>query len=248
MNPKTIRIRELWKDLAKDETYSKIEARRNGKLVNVGLVNHFRLHDFIPNKWFDWERRVDAPIMIIGQDWGPYVEIKKFVDDYNHYKDRKDFDYEEFLYKTFSSRTEKFIFKAIEETYPKEKKSSLEFSKYFFFTVAVLFTRKGIHFRGNHNFDPKKSAEHSYQYFKRQLDIVRPSVVMPLGSLALYQTEKYFDLNLKGANLTQKINNLDKGVIHKAQSTIIPNYHPAAYVNPDLMMTIWSKIWDYVDL
>lgn len=38
-----------------------------------------------------------------------------------------------------------------------------------FFTMAVLFIRQGNLFRGNQNFDPLKSAGHSYKYLARQL-------------------------------------------------------------------------------
>lgn len=241
------KIKELWNDLALDTSYKNINAKRKGEITNLGLVNQFKKHDFIPNKWFDWESKVNAPVMIIGQDWGPYVELKKFIDDYESKKDDADFDYQEFLFATFSSRTEKFIMRAIEETYQEVGKTALELSDYFFYSVAVLFTRTGIHFRGNHNFDPIRSAEHSYKYLARQIDILSPKIIMPLGGLALDQIEKYFDLNLEGNSLTEKIDNLNTGVIIQKETIIIPNYHPAAHINPQTMLEKWKLIWEYLN-
>lgn len=241
------KIKELWNNLALDTEYKDIKAKRKGKITNLSLVNQYNKHDFIPNKWFDWENQVEAPVMIIGQDWGPYIKLKKFIDNYESKKNRKDFVYQEFLFDTFSSRTEKFIIKAIEETYPNGGKTALELSDYFFYSVAVLFTRTGIHFRGNHNFDPVKSAEHSYKYLAQQIDILSPKIIMPLGGLALDQIQKYFDLELSGNNLTEKIGNINTGIIQKNKTIIIPNYHPAAHINPEIMLDKWKLIWEYLD-
>lgn len=248
MSSKQKQMQDLWLDLSKDTECENITARRKGKTANLGLVNQFKLHNFIPNKWFDWNNSVDSQIMIIGQDWGPYSALEKFIDKYEDMRNLPNFNYDKFLYETFSSRTEKFIIKAIEETYPPGDKSALELSNFFIYTVAVMFTRKGIHFRGNHNFDPIKSAEHSFPFLERQISILQPKVIMPLGGLALSQVEKCFHLDLPGKNLTQKIENLGENVVRVGETVIIPNFHPAAYIDTKIQMRIWKRVWDFVDL
>lgn len=245
-NKKQLQLKNLWQELANDTGHSKIEARRKGKITNLGLVNQYKNHSFIPNKWFDWESKADAPVMIIGQDWGPYIELKKLIDRYISLKDDEGFDYQNFLFDTFSSRTEKFILKAIQETYPKKDKSIIEISDLLFFTVAVLFTRTGIHFRGNHNFDPKRSSEHSYPFLAKQIDIVNPKVIVPLGGLALTQVERYIGFTLPGNSLSDKINKLEGGILQTDDKIIVPNYHPAAHVPPHEMMERWKLIWNKI--
>jgi hypothetical protein len=113
-------MRDLLDSLKMDQKSSQIKAKRGEELTDVGLVNQFEKHEFIPNKWFDWINRADSKIMIIGQDWGPYSQLKKFIDQYELEKDSSSFYYDEFLFRSFSSRTEVFIFKAVEETYREE--------------------------------------------------------------------------------------------------------------------------------
>lgn len=81
MNKKNL-IENLLNNIREDDEVKDIWVTRDGRKVNVGLINQFKLHDFIPNKQFDWKRRVDAPVVIVGQDWGPYKELKKFIKDY----------------------------------------------------------------------------------------------------------------------------------------------------------------------
>jgi hypothetical protein len=73
-----------------------IRKDKSSEYINPPLINHFALHDQIPNRWFDWVNRVNSQIMIVGQDWGPYIQLKKYIDDSS--KDH-----------FASSRTEKFI-------------------------------------------------------------------------------------------------------------------------------------------
>jgi len=144
-------IKELIKKLAEEEKITEIRSRRKGEVKDLSLINQFKLNTLIPNKWFDWERRTDAKVMIIGQDWGPYSALKKYITDYELEKDNKEFDYDKFLFKTFSSRTEKFIIKSIENSFKEKYSQAMSIRDWdnFFFTMSVLFTRQGNLFRGN---------------------------------------------------------------------------------------------------
>lgn len=247
MNKKS-QMQHLLQDLAVDSSPSSLQVKRKGELVDVGLVNQFALHDFIPNKWFDWLDRADAKYMIIGQDWGPYIFLKKYIEDYEKASKEKDFDYQKFLFKTFSSRTEKFIFKAIEKTYTeKYGKFKEKIFEDFFFTVAVMFTRQGKHFRGNHNLDEKQSFEISYPYLSRQIDIVQPKVILTLGGLAFKAVQRKYNLDFGKKTISQIIRELGDDVIRveNGKTIIIPLFHPAAHVDPKIMLEGWKKIWDF---
>ena len=52
--------------------------KKNGR--NCSLINIYQNNKFcknIPSIWTDWFNRLDSKIMIIGQDWGPYNDMKK---------------------------------------------------------------------------------------------------------------------------------------------------------------------------
>lgn len=236
-------------DLAEDSSIEKILVKRKGQEIDVGLVNQYKLNKLIPNKWFDWLDRVDSKVMLIGQDWGPYIALEKYIDSYNLEKDSSDFDYQDFLFKTFSSRTEKFILNSLTKTFKEKYSKDISKSDWnnFFFTIAVLYTRQGKHFRGSHNFDPKISLDHSYPYVSRQIDIVKPKIIMPLGGMAWEIISKKFDLKDNGKTITEVMNNLSKEQYLKVGDYyIIPNFHPASYVDPKIMVRQFSKIWELV--
>lgn len=53
----------------------------NMKCKNKSLINIYKDYDFcinIPSIWTDWFNRLESDIMIIGQDWGPYRDMKNF--------------------------------------------------------------------------------------------------------------------------------------------------------------------------
>jgi len=240
-------IQELIEQMRDDSEMERIEVVRNGEVVDVGLINQFRRHAIIPNKWFDWESTVNSKLCIIGQDWGPYGVLKEFISGFDISKKDDDEYYRNFMFKSFTSRTERFIYKAVTETYEEYYKTRFIDSMWnrIFLTMAVLFTRQGNSFRGNQNFDPLKSVEHSYKYLARQLEIVKPRVVMPLGNLALESVNKFYNLGYDKPKISQVVQD---GPIIKSDVVVIPNYHPAAHVNPKIQVDIWKKIWKYTDL
>jgi hypothetical protein len=246
-NSKIIQINKFIENLKLETQVEEIIAQRNGKPTNVGLVNHYKMHDFIPNKWFDWVSRVDSQIMIIGQDWGPYQSLLKYVEDYDIEKVKEGFNYKKFLFKTMSSRTEKFIINSVQDTYKNKFNKEFEFSNWdnFIFTVAVFFTRQGKLFRGNSNFDPVRSLSNSFPYLSKQIDIIKPKIIMPLGTMAWESVIKHFNFQPSLRTLTEVMNNLpQEGCIKVNDTYIIPNFHPASYVDPKIMVKQFSRIWE----
>lgn len=51
---------------------------KNYSLINI-YSDNYSDNEFcknIPSIWTDWLNRLDSKVMIIGQDWGPYVDMK----------------------------------------------------------------------------------------------------------------------------------------------------------------------------
>jgi hypothetical protein len=240
-------LKFLWHDLANDSRPTQRIKIRNGVQINVGFVNQFALHSFIPNKWFDWERRANAEIMIIGQDWGPYAALEPYLIAYEAEKDTDGFDYDEYLFRTFSSRTEKFIFKSLEKSYLEvyNRAITMEIWDKFIFTVAVFFTRQGKHFRGSEFYDEKYGVELSLPYLTRQIDIVKPKVIIPLGGTAWGMVRSIFELKQMPGKISDVVNSLNGKPIIVKNTAIIPNFHPASHTDPKIQYEIWKTVWNY---
>ena len=214
MSTKLQQLNQLIDEIRKDKQCEQIDPP---------LVNHFALHEHIPNRWFDWENRVHSPVMIIGQDWGPYIHLKKYIDDptQDHFA---------------SSRTEKFIINTLNSIDPSLIDS-------IFFTVAVVFTRTGTLFRGNKNFNETKSFEISYPYVSRQINVIRPKIIFTLGGLAFKAVNRHFNLKSENLNLSEIVN---RGVINTKNTIIIPAYHPAAFVSPSVQLQSWKILKNHL--
>ena len=53
---------------------------RNHSLFNI--YKDFSFVKEIPSIWTDWYQRFDASIFVIGQDWGPYLDMKELNSKY----------------------------------------------------------------------------------------------------------------------------------------------------------------------
>jgi len=228
-------MKKLWNDLAKVDCGNK-------------LVNQFKLHKAIPNRWFDWEMIGKPTIMIIGQDWGPYFFLKKYIDQYKIEMKKEGFNYNQFLLETFTAHTEKMILKALQDGYKKKFNKSISDKDWqqLFFTVTEMFCRSGKLFRGNENFDIK-GIELSLPFLKRQIEIIKPKVILALGDMAMKQLILALEIPLKYKNLTQFIDSIKskKYFIHNG-ITIIPSFHPAAHVSPKSIYDRISMVWQFI--
>lgn len=244
---KSKQLQQLWQDLASERNAEHLYKKRNGKLTNIGFVNQYAKHEFIPNKWFDWENRANAKIMIIGQDWGPYIALKPYVERYNEQKDKPGFNLDDFMFDTFSSRTERFIMKAIETTYKKHFNNEITHKTWndIFFTVAIMFTRQGKNFRGNDFFDEKFGIEVSFPYLKRQIDVLKPKIVIALGKLAYRVVAKYYNLEIQNESISKVVERIGDGAINVNNTIIIPIFHPASHTDPKIQIKGWEKMWKY---
>lgn len=241
-------IKDLWADLAANEEVTQNFKLRKGQKVNVGFVNQYAKHDFIPNKWFDWERTANAKVVVIGQDWGPYSALLPYITRYDVEKKSPDFDYEKYLFSTFSSRTEKFIMNAIEKSYFETYKTKItsDIWNEFFFTVAVLFTRQGKHFRGSEFYDEKFGVKLSLPYLQRQIKIVQPKVIVLSGGTAWGVIRTIYNLQQYPETISEVLNFLKGEVIKINDMVLIPNFHPASHTDKNVQYEIWKSVWRYL--
>lgn len=203
--------------------------------LNKSLINIYQNLDFsvnIPSIWTDWFHRMDSSIMIIGQDWGPYQEMKTLHDKLNYDKSNwKD------LIESEKSNTKKLLAYYIEQssqgTYTLDD---------LFVTNAILCARKGNSYRGD-NIDLKKSTLNCSQYLLRQIEIVKPKVIVTLGYYPLLSLASIFGFPIS-KTLKETIQCYPE--IKVCDFVIIPVYHPVAQIKKEEQLKQYQKIWKYV--
>lgn len=203
--------------------------------LNKSLINIYQNLDFsvnIPSIWTDWFHRMDSSIMIIGQDWGPYQEMKTLHDKLNYDKSNwKD------LIESEKSNTKKLLAYYIEQssqgTYTLDD---------LFVTNAILCARKGNSYRGD-NIDLKKSTLNCSKYLLRQIKIVKPKVIVTLGYYPLLSLASIFGFPIS-KTLKETIQCYPE--IKVCDFVIIPVYHPVAQIKKEEQLKQYQKIWKYV--
>lgn len=252
LNKQTL-FEDLYKSLAEHKESTKIKSKRRGIETDLGLVNFYGDQNFLKyfaDIWVDWKPRLGAKLMIVGQDWGPYVEMEKIA---NSVKTEVSFGntLEEVRHKYINNskhRTTKFLFQALEKSANENSVNLIDNPMdYVFVTMAVLFARKGKGFRGNHNFEEKISVELSRLFLKKQIEIVEPKVIVTLGNLATDSV-----LKILGSEMTSKLTKTieeynPKNYLFSLNSNsilVIPAFHPASHVTPEAKLTQWNYIWD----
>lgn len=203
--------------------------------LNKSLINIYQNLDFsvnIPSIWTDWFHRVDSSIMIIGQDWGPYQEMKTLHDKLNYDKSNW-----KNLIESEKSNTKKLLAYYIEQssqgTYTLDD---------LFVTNAILCARKGNSYRGD-NIDLKKSTLNCSKYLLRQIEIVKPKVIVTLGYYPLLSLASIFGFPIS-TTLKETIQSYPEIKVY--DFVIIPVYHPVAQIKKEEQLKQYQKIWKYV--
>lgn len=134
-------------------------------LDDKSLVNFYNDLEFaikIPSIWTDWFNHLDSRIFIIGQDWGPYGDMKELNRRFKSGENWQD------LVNREKSLTKKNLDKFL---------SSINISlDEVFITNAIMCARCGTNYRGN-DINLKYSTECCSKYLKRQVDIVKPRLL-----------------------------------------------------------------------
>lgn len=110
--------------------------------------------------------------MIIGQDWGPYNDMKNLNISYMESPTKDNW---KSLIEQERSTTKKML-----EYYIKESSNSKYNLDKIFITNAIMCARHGDNYRGD-NIDLKKSTINCQEFLLKQIEIVKPRVVLTLG-------------------------------------------------------------------
>lgn len=208
----------------------------NMKCSNKSLINIYKNYTFcmnIPSIWTDWFNRLESDIMIIGQDWGPYSDMKKFHDLLNKDKtNRKE------LIESEKSTTKKML-----EGFIGTSSNNQYSLDNIYITNAIMCARQGNTYRGD-NINLKNSTLNCSEYLLRQIEIVRPKVILTLGYYPLLSLSKIFKFNIE-KTLKETISKLPEILID--DFVIIPLYHPVAQVKKEEQLKQYRRIWKYVD-
>ena len=199
------------------------------------LINIYKEKDFcknIPSIWTDWFNRLDSKIMIVGQDWGPYNDMKKF----SHLLESDKSNWIEII-ELEKSNTKKLL-----NYYIKQSSNNSYSLDDIFITNAIMCARQGDSYRGS-NIYLKKSTMNCSEYLLKQIDIVNPKVILTLGYYPLLSLSKIYDFEID-KTLKETINKYPE--IKVTNYVIIPLYHPVAQVKKTEQLEQYKRIWKYI--
>lgn len=210
--------------------------KKNGK--DCSLVNIYRDECFsknIPSIWTDWYHRFDSKIMVVGQDWGPFVDMEKL---YNSYLATPTLENWKNLIDTEKSLTKKMLTKFLVES--AEVCHAYVNIDNIFITNAIMCARKGDNYRGD-NIDLLKSTIYCSSFLKRQIDIVKPRVIVALGYYPLLSLSTIYGFKID-SRLGDVICNTP--VIKMNDVVIVPCYHPTAQIKKEIQLKQYIYIWE----
>lgn len=223
---------ELISDMSECQKCMHIHFKNN---IDCSLINIYKNKKFakqIPSIWTDWLNRLDAKIMVIGQDWGPFNDMKKLnellKDDKSNWNE---------LIESEKSNTKKLL-----ENYIKESSNNKYSLNDTFITNAIMCARQGNNYRGN-NINLKCSTVNCKEFLLRQIEIVKPKIVLPLGYYPLYSLSKIYNFKIEN-NLTKTIEKYP--IIKIKDFIIIPLYHPVAQIKKERQMEQYNRIWQFI--
>lgn len=226
--------KEVFEELLK--LMSKCNKCTNFKCKEKLLINIYNDYNFgsnIPSIWTDWFNRLESKIMIIGQDWGPYNDMEKLNNLLNEDKS----NWKE-LIESEKSNTKKLL-----ENYIKDSSNNKYSLNDIFVTNAIMCARQGDNYRGN-NIDLKKSTLNCSNFLLRQIEIVKPKVILTLGYYPLMSLSNLMDFEIE-KTLKETIKEYPE--ICKGDYIIIPLYHPVAQIKKSEQLEQYKKIWKYID-
>ena len=208
----------------------------NLRCKEKSLINIYKDYEFsisIPSIWTDRFNRLDSKIMIIGQDWGPYSDMKRFSNLlYNDKSNWKE------IIELEKSNTKKLL-----ENYIKESSNGQYSLNDIFITNAIMCARQGNSYRGN-NIDLKKSTINCSEYLLKQIEIVKPKVILTLGYYPLMSLSKILNFEI---NKTLKETIENHFEIEIDNFVIIPLYHPVAQVKKQEQLEQYKRILKYIN-
>ena len=158
---------------------------RDCSLVNI--YNNLTFSKNIPSIWTDWFNRLNSEIMIIGQDWGPYLDMKTLHQLYMQNPTKSNWKN---LIEQEKSNTKKQL-----DYYIKESSNNSYSLADIFITNAIMCARTGTKYRGD-NIDLKQSTDNCSAYLKKQVEIVKPKVILTLGYYPILSLSKSYNFEI----------------------------------------------------
>lgn len=205
---------------------------------DCSLINIYKDQNFcrnIPSIWTDWFNRLDSKIMVIGQDWGPYNDMKRLYELYSEDPNGNNW---KCLIEQEKSNTKKLL-----DYYIKESSNNNYSLDDLFITNAIMCARKGNNYRGD-NINLKKSTNNCSEYLMNQIDIVHPDVILTLGYYPLLSLSQIYNFKIE-KNLKDTISIYPE--ISIKNFVIIPLYHPVAQIKKSEQLEQYKRIWKYID-
>ena len=219
------------------------------------LINIFSkdLDDKIPTIWTDWRNRLDAKIMIVGQDWGPIKDMLRYKEECEKLWKGKEKQrapiWEEFVSRQESTTNKRMTNYMIESAKEYGLKFEKEDMRKIYVTNAILCARKGNEYRGNKNCNVSKYTRYCSYFLKEQIKIVHPKVILTLGYYPLKALSQEYSFPIE-KTLEQTILKLQKDVItireEGSEIEIIPTWHPVAQIKRERQIENYKKIWKFV--
>ena len=206
--------------------------------VDYSLINIYENTKFakeIPSIWTDWYNRLDSKIMIIGQDWGPLEDMKKLNEKYIENPIKENWIK---LIEDEKSLTKRQLTKYLVKSF----NGKIDSIDNFYITNAIMCGRKGNNYRGN-NINLKCSTLNCKGFLHRQIEIVKPRIILTLGYYPLYSLANIYDFKI-GDNLTKTIE--EYPIIEIENFVIVPLYHPVAQITKEKQMEQYNRIWQFI--
>ncbi len=225
----------LINDMSKCEKCISMHSKNN---IDCSLINIYKNTKFakeIPSIWTDWYNRLDSKIMIIGQDWGPFEDMKKLNEKYLESQIKENWIK---LIEDEKSLTKKQLTKYLVES----SNGKIDSIDNIYITNAIMCGRKGSNYRGN-NINLKCSTLNCKEFLLRQIEIVKPKVILTLGYYPLYSLANTYDFKIE-ENLTKTIENYP--IIEMENFVIVPLYHPVAQIAKEKQMKQYNRIWQFI--
>lgn len=221
--------------MSKCKKCKSIYSKNNIDCSLINIYKNLELAKNIPSIWTDWYNRIDSKIMIIGQDWGPFEDMKKLNEKYLEQPTKENWKK---LIEEEKSLTKKQLTKYLVES-SKGKINSIDD---IYITNAIMCGRKGNNYRGN-NINLKCSTLNCKEFLHRQIEIVKPKVILTLGYYPLYSVANIYKFKIE-KNLSKTIEKYP--IIEINDFIIIPLYHPVAQIKKEKQLEQYNRIWQFI--
>lgn len=212
--------------------YLKSSRGRDYSLFNIYKDSVFAKK--IPSIWTDWYHRLDASIFIVGQDWGPYSDMKELNERYKKEETKENWKR---LIEEEKSQTKKRLTSFLIAS----SNGKINDIDSIYITNAIMCARGGEKYRDD-TINLKYSTICCSKFLKKQIELVKPKVIVTLGYYPLLSLSEIFHFPIE-KTLAECIEKYP--IIEKDGYIIVPLYHPVAQISRERQLKQYQKIWEY---